>query len=408
MPSAVSNTTVRLVLLKHKARADGTCPVAVRATTDRKSRYKTTGVRVRPKDWNPKRGEVRASHEIADALSAKLPAVLHEAEALALDRSSADAVKAALGGGGSATGYFERFVADLDAAGKFWEWKKYRGTLGKLRAALGRDEVPWGDLDPAALARFERHCRVTLKNAPNTVRKELTRLHRVVKQAVRDGEIKPADDPFLVYEWPQRSKVNRRKLTSDEVARIRDLGPADSVVNGSADALARDCFAFSFYAGGMRFSDVARLKASDVRDGRVSYVMLKTGTAVSVPVPPPALAIAARYVEGADERGGFLFPMLRPDDEADGVRLRRRISSWNARVNAALKTLAPKANLAPEGLSMHVARHSYADHCRRVSGDLYAISKSLGHSNLQTTETYLKSFDRDAVDRLAGEVWGEE
>ena len=55
---------------------------------------------------------------------------------------------------------------------------------------------------------------------------------------------------------------------------------------------------------------------------------------------------------------------------------------------------------------MHIARHSYADHARRMSGDLYAISKSLGHSNLQTTEQYLKSFDRDAVDRLAGQVWG--
>ena len=215
MPSAVSNTTVRLVLFKHKARADGTCPVAVRATTDRKSRYKTTGVRVRPRDWNPKRGEVRASHEIADALNAKLRAVLHEAEALALDRSSADAVKAALGGGGSLTGYFQRFIDDLETAGKHWEWKKYRVTLGKLRAALGKGDVSWGDLDPAALARFERHCRVTKKNAPNTVRKELTRLHRVVKQAVRDGEIRPADDPFLVYEWPKRAKVNRRKLTAE-------------------------------------------------------------------------------------------------------------------------------------------------------------------------------------------------
>ena len=55
---------------------------------------------------------------------------------------------------------------------------------------------------------------------------------------------------------------------------------------------------------------------------------------------------------------------------------------------------------------MHIAHHGYADHARRMSGDLYAISKSLGHSNLQTTEAYFNSFDRDAVDRLAGQVWG--
>ena len=57
---------------------------------------------------------------------------------------------------------------------------------------------------------------------------------------------------------------------------------------------------------------------------------------------------------------------------------------------------------------MHTDRDSYADQARRMSGGLYAVLKSLGHSNLQTTEAYLKSFDRDAVDRLASEVWSAE
>ena len=52
-----------------------------------------------------------------------------------------------------------------------------------------------------------------------------------------------------------------------------------------------------------------------------------------------------------------------------------------------------------------MARHSFADHARTRSGDLYAISKSLGHGNLQTTETYLRSFDRDAVGSLADDLW---
>ena len=64
------------------------------------------------------------------------------------------------------------------------------------------------------------------------------------------------------------------------------------------------------------------------------------------------------------------------------------------------------ADIEHEGLSTHVARHSFADYARQRTGDLYAISKSLGHGNLQTTQTYLKSFDRDAVDKLADELWG--
>ena len=92
--------------------------------------------------------------------------------------------------------------------------------------------------------------------------------------------------------------------------------------------------------------------------------------------------------------------------DRDGVYLRKRIASRNTTANAALKRLASLAGIEPDGLSTHVARHSFADYARRQTGDLYAISKSLGHGNLSTTETYLRSFDRDAVDGLATRLWG--
>ena len=160
---------------------------------------------------------------------------------------------------------------------------------------------------------------------------------------------------------------------------------------------------FSYYAAGMRFGDVARLKAPEVSDDRASYRMLKTGTPVSIPLPPPAVAIAKKHATMADARGSYLFPA--PGDERDGVHLRRRINSRNAQANTALKRVAKKAGVESVGLSFHVSRHSFADFARRQGGDLYAISKALGHSTLQTTETYLRSFDRDAVDSLARKLW---
>jgi site-specific recombinase XerD len=79
------------------------------------------------------------------------------------------------------------------------------------------------------------------------------------------------------------------------------------------------------------------------------------------------------------------------------VLIRRRISSKNALVNKHLKTLAEMIE-TDIALSFHVSRHSFADYARASGVDLYAISKALGHSNLKVTETYLKSFDHDAVD----------
>ena len=56
---------------------------------------------------------------------------------------------------------------------------------------------------------------------------------------------------------------------------------------------------------------------------------------------------------------------------------------------------------------MHIlVRTSPGTRSPRRSHDLYTISKSLGHSNLQMTEQYLKSFDRGAVAPPAAKVWG--
>ena len=396
---SVTAATVKLILRADRAKKDGTCPVYLRVTVSRKKRYPATGVAVEPRHWNENRARVRASHPLASALNSRLAEIDAAAQTAALRATSADAVKAAVGGSaGSLTAYFERFVARLDADGKLWEWKKYSTTLAKLRGALGQD-LSWGEVDLGALERFERYCRTTRENNPNTVRKELTRLRRVFKQAIRDGEIEAAEDPFLVYEKPKGQPVNRRKLSLEEVRALEaaDLDP------GSVNELARDAFVFAFYAGGMRFGDVCTLRRDGVRDGRATYRMMKTGTRVAVPVPPPAAAVLERQAGRGD--GPLAFPLIQARDVDDPVRLRRRVNARNVQVNTALKRVAKVAEVEPEGLSFHVARHSYADYARRKSGDLYAISKTLGHSDLKTTEVYLKSFDQDAVDRLGDDLW---
>ena len=252
--------TTKLVQRADKARADGTAPVYVRITANRKSRYKATGVYVEPKHWNPKRQEVRASHDIADTLNAKLRDTLNEAREHALDAPNAQAVQQKLNGaGGSLTGYFQRFIDRLDAEGKLWEWKKYRVTLGKLRECLGTD-LAWRDVDRDALTRFERFLREQKNNNPNTIRKELTRTRRVYKEAIREGVIAPSDDPFLLYQKPKAQKVERRKLSPEEIAKLESVGVGEGLTPGTFDEAARDAFVFSYYAAGMRFGDVARLR----------------------------------------------------------------------------------------------------------------------------------------------------
>ena len=399
--------SVRLTLQTRRTKPDGTAPIWVRVTVNRKSRYRSTGVAVEPRYWNNAKQIVRRSHPLADAYNATLADVVIEATQAMLEGGTAQAVKERLeGNAGSLSGFFRRYIDDLDARGAYWEWKKYRVTLGKLEACFGTKAKPadvlFADLDRAALVRFERYLRDKRGNAPNTILKEMQRLRRVVRAAVKADLLAAGDDPFLAYDRPKGEKPDRLKLSLADVLAIAAVETDDAF-----DAIARDAFAFSFYGGGVRFSDVATLRPGDVRtvDGtvRLTYRMLKTGTLVDLPLPPPAVAIAERYASSGRD---FLFPMLETGDDADPVRLRRRIGSWNARVNVALKTLASAAEIdQADRVSFHASRHAYAVFAVSKSGDLFAISKALGHSSLQVTQQYLRSFDRDATDRLSKQLW---
>lgn len=399
--------SVKLVHDLTRTRRDGTAPVRLRIIVDRRVKYRVTGVNVTERDWNAERQQVRRSNPIQDALNAHLTDLKHKATEAALQGGSAEAVRRRLvGEAGSLTEFGQRYLRGLDDAGRFWEHKKYAVTLRKLHRSLGTAAEPaktvtFASVDRYVLVRLERYLRETLGNAPNTIRKEMQRLGRVFAAAVREGAIKPDANPFALYDRPRGERPDRLKLAAADV-----LALAAVETDEPRHQLARDAFAFSFYGGGVRFSDVCVLKPEHVRDGRLRYRMLKTGSLVDLPLPPAALAIAERYAAAVTPERPFLFPMLVEGEDADPVRLRRRIASWSARVNGYLKAVAEAAELPDASrVSFHAARHAYAVFAASKSGDLNAISKALGHGSLAVTQAYLKSFDRDATDRLSEALW---
>ena len=48
-----------------------------------------------------------------------------------------------------------------------------------------------------------------------------------------------------------------------------------------------------------------------------------------------------------------------------------------------------------DNISTYTARHSYATVMKRSGANIAFISESLGHSDLRTTENYLKSFEQE-------------
>ena len=102
-----------------------------------------------------------------------------------------------------------------------------------------------------------------------------------------------------------------------------------------------------------------------------------------------------------------IFPFLTEADlQGAKIDLLKKISSKNAYMNLCCKKLASKIG-TDKNITMHSARHGFAELARKKKVDVYNISKALGHSSIAITERYLASFDVDSLEETITSVLGD-
>nr|WP_272506246.1 site-specific integrase [Salinibacter ruber] len=159
------------------------------------------------------------------------------------------------------------------------------------------------------------------------------------------------------------------------------------------------------YLLGMRWGDVCSLEWDNLRDGRVQYQMLKTGTAKSVKLVPKARSILEVYAGRQGEKR-FVFPFLdyRTEDLDTDEGIRQATQRVNASVNQKLRKIAGKVGITST-LTTHIARHTAANRMASAGWELRKISAALGHQSVSTTEQYLRSLKDDELDEDHAELF---
>lgn len=147
--------------------------------------------------------------------------------------------------------------------------------------------------------------------------------------------------------------------------------------------------------------------------------MDKTATAKDILLLPEALEIIKEYVDLNKRTTDYVFPLL--DNKAVYAKaitweakeqlpydvkklLLQQTNSKNSLLNKYLGKIAIMAGIEKK-VSMHTARHSFANIARQRNANVYDISKALGHSNLKITETYLSKFDTTSQDTTMKQVF---
>lgn len=408
--------TFHFYLREERPNKRGLCPVYLRITHNRKLKYLNTGIKLYPSDWNPDKELVRRSHRTYNKLNQELDIIRENASSAYRElnrekRASADAIKKRLEYA-SKDNFFtlaNEYLETLDSAGKFWTWKQTKVAIQKMRDYHKSDHLTVNLIDADFLTKFQG--RLLKKNKPSTILKNFGSIKNVLNLAVRK-HLLPANpmnsDDFKLIK--NNSGDSKTKLSLKQIEAIENL----NLKHGSNLWHARNAFLLSFYFCGMRFGDVAELRWSNAKNGRLEYDMNKTGTSISIPIKDGARKILDAYKD--EDNNGYVFPFLADlsdEEQENPVYVRKRISSWNAVVNGqdsggiitGLKKIAEMAKI-DEGLSMHVARHSFAQYgVNDKEIPPYKMMMLLGHKSVKTTMQYLKSLDLKTVDNVMDEIF---
>lgn len=448
--------------LNNKPTKKGTYCILFRITESKKHKRIKTSVELdSPKFWNPKSQEVRKTEprfKIYNEILKKM-----KAEAMAAEQTLEDNKRGVTSQGvakimmaGKQTFCFISFAEDFAErtleGGDYRTYTKYITFLNKLKYFINgikakdtltipkrgdelnsflkkmKKELPMNDISLSFLNKFKTY----LQKCPNTKKPELTlhqntiskqfdifkSLYNKARREFKEEGLTLKDNPFDDFAC-ETIETNKEKLTAEEIELLKSL----EIEEGSLMWHTRNCFMLAFYCAGMRAGDLIQLRGTNIvfthGAWRISYRMDKTAAAKEILLIPEALQIISQYIDIENRTDDYIFPLL--DNKAAYAKattweqkeqlpfnvrknLFQQVNSKNSLLNKYLTSMANKAGITKK-VSMHIARHSFANIARQKKANVYDISKALGHSSLKITETYLNKFDTTSQDATIRQVF---
>ena len=193
--------------------------------------------------------------------------------------------------------------------------------------------------------------------------------------ACRSAQIK--EDPAESIKAPHIEKKLPEVLSLEVTVRLLEQP------SGSSPKELRDKAMLELlYATGMRVSELINLKITDV-NLTMNYILCRDVSKERViPIENVAKMALENYIKSVRESishgSMFLFTNMK------GQPMTRQ-GFWKL-----IKAYAAKAGIDKD-ITPHMIRHSFASHLVSNGADLKAVQEMLGHSDISTTQIYLRS-----------------
>ncbi|MBN2789907.1 MAG: site-specific integrase [Candidatus Delongbacteria bacterium] len=270
------------------------------------------------------------------------------------------------------TGFNLKEVQDKDFIDYFSKNCKdsvFKGSLKRFKMFIKRDSIRFDEIDHKLCNNFAEYLKKEIK--PNSAVSYFAKLKIVLNKAVKEKLIQenPANNISL------KGEQSKREFFSLEEIQI--LAKTEKTNINSCNGFIFCCFA------GLRFSDVKKLKYSDIKEGYIEFKQKKTGQNERMKLSSSALKIIDKQKKTVVSDYVFNFMHY--------SQVERHLKEWvkRAEIN--------------KNITFHSSRHTFATLSLTNDIDIFTVSKLLGHRDLKTTQIYAKLIDKkkdQAIDKL--------
>jgi integrase/recombinase XerD len=298
--------------------------------------------------------------------------------------------------------YYDKMIAGYNDRDQLGTSANYTASLVSLKKF--KPKLSFFEITVDFLRNYEKWLLDDGKSV-TTVGIYLRPLRSVINHAISDGTLsKDFNYPFgskskNKYQIPKTRNI-KKALSKQDIQILFGFQPE----KGGWEEKALDFWKFSYLSNGMNMKDIANLRYKDIDGEYIRFVRAKTAntnsiiTPISVYLTDDLKRVIKKWGNKSKKQDSLIFPIIRATDPLS--RQKELIQQFLKMVNKYMEQIRLKLKIEKQ-ITLMTARHSFSTVLKRSGVAIQQISEALGHQSINTTKSYLDSFEDDVKKEMA-------
>lgn len=403
----MANPTTAIILDSRKVKKNGTYPVKLRITFERKQKYFPTPHNLTELEFKKVMFAER-QNELQKKLKKQISAFENRATGIieGIPVFSWQAFEGKYFSNrlviDSLNDAFEVKIAQYKEAGRIGTAVTY--DCAKKSLEKFAPNAKFSEITPDLLAKYEK-TMLDNGNSKTTVGIYLRSLRSLFNFAISENPNLSAAYPFSRN---VQEKNKYRIPKGSNIKKALELSDIEKIFNykakaGSSQERSKDYWIFSYLTNGLNLKDLCLLQYKNIDGDMLKFIRAKTANqreekTIQAILQPETKEIIKRWGNKKKDGNTYIFPVLNGKETPE--RERQLVQQLIHVINDNMKIIANELEIT-KPVTTYAARHSFSTVLKRSGASMEVISEMLGHSNLTTTKRYLDSFESDTLKHTA-------